>query len=390
MKGQEIINHITKEKMPDIEKVREQCINQPARAKVGARRLQLSTAAAVVAALLVFSTGLYAVGNAIYQRFDIGGSVEIVLLPDDDYGRQVFEEWRDGRFTVGNTIYYSRSRQLCADRHVDGVVSRFTVVPGEEQVLNVSTIAPKHTQAIREMLAGKIFTADGNEIDFDIVVPTTPEMIQVSSRLYNNQYFIYDRGMTLYTAEGYSIGLIYLHLSAVFNEQSITSGEPVQIVIRTEAELDYIFSYTYEDAAYIMGQDLRLPTTHVEIFQPPMINVSRIPICDTVYDLGIWVFYNVNEVHLRREWCLQAMTITVERPRDDNRDADTQYQIGGEIKEHDIAGVTVYEIITICSIWGMTEWSRFTWIYDGLVYTLHPSPALTHEKTMDVIRSMIE
>ena len=387
MKGSEIINHITRDKMPDIEQIRERCMNRSNHARGSGfrtRPMRFSTAAALVIAFFVFSTAAYAIGSAIYQRFDrfdTGGRMDIVLLPDDDYGRQVLAEWRE-TFTVGTTLYYSRASYV--NEHRDGVTSRFASVPGTEQVLGVGVIEARHVQAVREMLAGKIFTAEGNEIDFELIVPTTEEMRLISSR-YNNRYYIYDRGNTLYTADGYAIGAIHLH-------SSYPRIEPVRVTIITEAELDYFHLYTYDEAAYFLGSDFRVPVAHVEMFQPLIINIHRsVDLRGHVSEFrGISLLFNIHEIHPRREWCSQPMSIIIERIRDEySNAAHTQYGLGGEIVEHDMAGVTVHEIITLC-VFGIFQQVKFSWIYDGLVYTLRPSPALTHEQTMDVIRSMIE
>ena len=345
MKGSEIINHITRDKMPDIGQIRERCMNQSNHARGSGFRtkpMRLSTAAALVLAFLVFSTAAYAVGNAIYQRINTGGTWDIVIFPDDSYGRQAYHERRGD--SIAHPIYNGLSRPLHL-RHINLEMAQF----------------------INENLEGQIFNADGTAIDFELAVPMSN---------LTGQHHLDNRGNVLYTVDGYAIGTIYI----VTTMQDDFYG----IWIRTKAEVEQSRDNTadYEEAMVVFDRPFRLPTAHMELFQSPIFSVNDIP----PYFLEVVVLYNVRELRSIFDTCPDSIRIFIEREKNEyDRPARVIYRLG-ETTTHDIAGTIVYEINVRDHV------ARFIWTHDGLVYTLQepPTQGLAHEQIMDIIRSMLE
>ena len=352
MKGSEIINHIARDKMPDIENVREICLSQPGSVSI-ARRIRLRTAVVFVAALVAFATVAYAVMDRLYQRVETGGIMDIVIFPDTPEGRQAYEEHT-------------------ADR---SIISGWLIYCGFTDNTHYNTVDAETVQFINDELDGQLFAANGDIIDFELLVPASgPSSFR--------QYQVDDRGQGLYTADGYRIGSILF--------MTCTNDEPYGVKIETKVfvEAEIGFNTTFEDAVAAFGKPFRLPTAHIDMFQPPRFNLT---------DLfrGRWhtpewfvgVNFTVAELNHIRDWCFYSMRIIIERAKDEDdpysRHA-TVYFIGGEAIAHDIAGITVYEL-------NLPErMLHFTWMHDGFVYNLYPSYKFTHDQTMDVIRSMIE
>jgi len=354
MKGNEIISRITQDKMPDIRQVRERCLSQPLRKK-STKRLRLSTAAAIVAAFLVFATAAYAVAD--YRRVETGGAWDIVILPDDDYGRQIYHERNEGR-RYGYSVY-DALRDNMYIRRINAERARF----------------------INEGLAGRIFTADGTAIDFVLAVP-------MPGLLNFGRHHLDDRGNVLYTAGGHQIGTIILF--------STRDGELYSVDIRTKEEEEAIwgFNSTYDEVMKAFEGAVRLPTAYAEMFQPPVFNLDswQVHLHDDerrVVEGGTatraTIRFNIAELSSIFDWCHDGMSIVIERARGEyERPSWTMYYLGGEAIPHDIAGVTVYEL-------NLPETAtHFVWTYSGLAYRFSPSRLFTHAQTMDVIRSMIE
>jgi len=345
MKGREIINNITQEKMPNIQQVREQILYQPIQAKRGFARLRLSTAAAIVAALIVFASAAYAVAG--YQRVTTGGAWDIVILPNDEYGRQIYNHRNQSRIT-GRTVYWALGGNMYIGR------------------INAET-----AQFINESLEGQIFTASGTAIDFELAV-------SMPGALSFGRHYLYDKGYTLYTADGYPVGSIILFRTE--------GGEPYKVYIRTKAHEEELwgFNSTYEEVQATLGEALRLPTAYIEIFQPPCFDLHNMrPYSqDAVWRAS--VRYSVSVISDIFDWCQDEMRITIESVWDNGGyPIWTIYYLGGEAIAHDIAGVTVYEL-------NLPDTAlHFMWVLDGLAYRLTPSPVFTPGQTMDVIYSMI-
>jgi len=346
MKGQEIINQLTQEKMPDIQQVRELCLNQPARAKKGIRHLRLSTAAAIVAAFLVFATAAYAVVD--YRRVETGGNMDIVILPDNQYGRQLYHERNENR-QIGRNIYWALSDNMYIGR-ITGAMAQF--INGE--------------------LTGQIFTAEGTPLDFELAVPR-PGLLSFGN------HHLDDRGYVLYNADGYEISSMVL-----FTDRD---GEPSFIHINTRAHEEAVHGHnsTYEEVTTAFGRPVRLPTVHMENFQPPEFNLNNWQPYSREPEWHVRILYTVSELTGIFDFCRNEMRIFIQSERGENdQPLWTLYYLGGEVISHDIAGVIVYEL-------NLPETTTyFVWTHDGLAYNFTPSPMFTNQQTMDVIRSMIE
>jgi len=350
MKGREIINRITREKMPDIEQVREACQTRPVQPRRGRKRLRLSVAAAFVAALVLFATAAYAIVDIVYQRVDTGSGWDIVILPDDEYGRQIYYE-RRAEWTYGHFIYFPLGHNMYI-RHISAGGAQF----------------------INERLEGLLFTADGTPIDFELAMPMQGAFNRLAGR-----HHIDDRGYVLYTSDGHPIGAISLHSSM--------DGDLLDVSIQTEEDIKASFGFnsSYEEARAAFGDALRLPTAHIERFFPPCFDLHEWwPHLHQTH-WALTVRYNIRELRGIGDWCQYEMRIFVETARGEyDGQRWTSYHLGGEAIAHDIAGVAVYELnLPDTAI-------HFIWVHDGLAYRLNPSPTFTRAQTMEVIRSMIE
>jgi len=348
MKGKEIINHITQEKMPDIQQIREKCLAEPSHTRRGFKRLRLSTAAAIVAAFLLFATAAYAIADRVYQRVETGGMWDIVLLPDDEYGRQVYLERNEGRMH-GYMAYWALGGNVYI-RRINAEAARF----------------------LNEQLAGQLFTADGATIDFEPFV-STPGIFNVGRHHLDN------RGYVLYTADGDQVGAIYL-LSNMDSELSY-----VRVSTRVEEESKWTYNSSYEEVIAALGSNLRLPTAHIDMFVAPSFDLSNNAHYLTEDRWRATAAYRTRELNSIMDWCRYAMIIFIENERVEyGGPRATRYYLGGELTIHDIAGITVYELDLPDTV------TQFYWTYNGLAYMLQPSRAFTPEQTLDVIRSMIE
>ena len=353
MQGKKIIHHITRGKMPDIQQVRENCLAQPAPAR-GFKRLRLSTAAAIVAAFLVFATAAYAVAGRVYQRVETGGNWDIVVFPDDEYGRLAYyEAWGDAtRWTTFRSLLYCGFSDDLRPWRVNADGARF----------------------INEDLVGRVFTACGAPIDFELAVR--------SPRLRDFRRYHFDsRGYALYTAGGLPIGEITIVSNA---DREFTGVE-----IQTKAQIVHMWGYnhTLEEVLEAFGRDIRLPVTYImDGFLPPRVRLHdrMLGSMSGGVEWEARITYSTRELRDIRDWCPQAMTIRVEVARDeDARRPWTMYYIG-EVITHDIAGVTVHELNLRDTV------QHFIWQHDGLVYTLFPSRVHSHAQVLEVIRSMVE
>jgi len=348
MKGREIINRITREKMPDIEQVREACQARPVQPRRGRKRLRLSVAAAFAAVLILFTAAAYAIAGMVYQRVETGTGWDIVILPNDEYGRQIYNEWSAGWIT-GRSIYWT----ICRNNHTD-------------------TFNAEAARFINEYLKGQVFTSDGTAIDFELAVPMT-------GIFSYRRHHIDDRRNTLYTADGHQIGCIMFFRTS--------DNEPHMVRIRTIAQVEaqYGFNSTYEEARAAFGEALRLPAAHTEMFVPPCFDLNDWQLHPYHSHLHLRVRYSTREPRGILDWCPDRMSITVETARDGyDGPHGTMYYLGGEATAHDIAGVAVYEINPWHSI------RYFVWVHDGLAYRLNPPLSFSREMAMDIIRSMVE
>ena len=350
MKGNEIIRHITQSKIPDVRQVRDECLNQPTHTR-GFRRLRLSTAVAIAAAFLIFATAAYAVADRVYQRVETGGNWDIVVFPDDAYGRMAYDEaWGDIRFI----------------HHHYPIYCSFT------ENLRVPPISAAGAQFINDELAGRIFTAGGALIDFDLAV-------RMPNFLDFRRYHLDSKGNALYTAGGHPVGTIYLVTD--------TQGERIRVDIQTAEQVIAAWGYnsTYDEIVEAFDTPIRLPSAHMDNFQAPAFrldNRMRYSVCGGV-EWEARITYNMRELRNIRDKCPHAMTIRIEAARDENdRRAWTMYYIG-EVIAHNIAGVAVHELNLVDTV------HHFIWQHEDLVYTLFPSSRHNHAQILEVIRSMV-
>jgi len=190
MKGKEIISYIHQGKMPDIEQVRVNCARQTEN-KSRIKRFRLSTAVAVLAVCLVFTTIAYAVVAFLSERVDLGGNFEILTVPHDYYERE-------GTMVL-NYLY-------------------LTGVSLDQQPL----FDAKAARLLNELLADKVLTADGTPYELIVPVPG----------LFSRGYRADDKGNTLYNAEGEEIASILFSATVNSDPQSIfvmtaVKGSPV-------------------------------------------------------------------------------------------------------------------------------------------------------------------
>jgi hypothetical protein len=334
MKGKEIIDYIHKGKMPDVERVRENCLRQEAKGGY-ARRLRLSTAAAAIVACLVFSTAAYAVGAAIYNRFDTGGLLEIVVVP---YDSPEYQEQLKNR-TMGYPLYIGRVSGV--DPIFWGQMKR----PICEEVVYV----------VKEMLEGQLFGANGEP--FDLVV-------------YNEGYYADARGHVLYNAYGCEIGTIYLWYRNDDNLQMFF--DRVEITTLADHEEQFGFNNTYDDAFAHLGRDFRLPTEHLDLFNPPVFSVWENSIGFSVRFLYHMYWISGEDLYF-----------IMSKARVEGTDPFPFY-ITGEITGFEVAGVPVFKINE------PQHAVNFNWVHDGLTYKFYPPSFFTETQILDVIRSMVE
>jgi len=341
MKGKEIINNIAQDKMPNIEAVRVLCQTQPAPAK---SRLRFKTVVAAVAVVVLLVTGVYAATEMVYRRVETGASFDIVILPDDEYGRQVYAEATEHNLT-GYPVYWVLTDNQYI-RRLDADAARF----------------------INEQVAGQIFMADGTPIDFEPVVSH-------SGIFTFGGYRFYDRGYELFTASGEPIGTIWLHVSRRGDLHS------VQIHSLAEEASWRAGNATYADVVAAFGREPRLPTAYVDLFQAPRFRLTNFYLPDGSA-WNVVISYAMQELDNVFDLCRDELRIFVEKVSEDTW--HTRYYLGGEVIEHVIGEVIVYELRLPEMV------THFVWEYDGFSYSFWPSPLFTPQQTIEVIRSMIE
>ena len=342
MKGQDLVNRLARDGMIDIEQVRENCHRQYVQQKPFVKKLRWSTAA-VVAACFVFATVVYA-ATVLTERFDTGGSMSLTPVA---YDSTEFQEQQASTF-FGRSIY-ANSRadflppfiRFVSYDHFEGFDS------GTAQLIN-------------EALAGKIFTADG--APFVLMVP-----------MPNQDLYRAERGSVLYNANGYEIGMIttVTTYDGEFTAFDCDGLLWVEILTVTDLINQFEFSATYEEAIMFLGRNFRLPTAHVDAFNPPKFQVEG-----SIETIG-----RVNIRYVRGDELFGDLFLSVENIRDESLEPAHLYFVG-EITRFEIAGVTIHRIIPHNAFW---------WIHDDLVYSLSLSAGtFTDRQIEEIIRSMIE
>jgi len=300
------------------------------------RKLRWSVAA-VVAACLVFATVVYA-ATVIIERFDTGGSMALTPVTYDSIE---YQEQRASMFFA---------RPVYANNRAEFLPPFVLAVSHDYFEGFDSDIA----QMINEALAGKIFTADGMPFVLMVAMPN------------QDLYYADDRGNVLYDADGYEIGMISTLVTFDGEFTAFDCDGFLWVEILTvgdlRGQLDY--SATYEDALDFLGRNFRLPTVHIEGFEPPKFRLDGL---------------RVNIRYVGGEAFFEGLFLFVENIRDDSVEPSHLYTTS-EIIELEIAGVTIHKI---------AQQNAFWWRHDDLVYSLSPSVNLTDRQIEEIIMSMI-
>ena len=342
MTGKEIIDGLIREEIPTAEEIRSHAFVHGEIKKY--RPLRLVKAAIALVALLVFSTAVYAVGTHIYrQRLDVGGQWEYVVVPFDS------PEYQAQRANVIflAPLYFSPNHHN---------IQRIRITPDQ-----AAWFDREQVQQIRDMLAGKIFTADGAPFDLMVRAPLS------------TQYMPY-QGNVLYDAYGNEISEIYLFLSISPDEQrEITdlhiltfNGDTCDTWDGTVGGIGAI-QRSLDEAANLLGRGLNRPTIHMENFEEPTFEFGVTAVGDWCYEInqfvvlqkGVWATFQGRERH-------GDLTIIMEPIRTENVTPREIMLADGEITVFDeVAGVTVYEVSA------RHRSSHFVWTHDGVVYIFY-------------------
>jgi hypothetical protein len=216
-------------------------------------------------------------------------------------------------------------------------------------------------QIINELLAGRIFTSDGEPFVLMAAIPN------------QNLYRADDRGFVLYDENSHEIGTITIATS--------WEGEFVWAHIRTRTEFEEFYGYTatYQEAVTHLGQNFRLPTICNEEFDAPVFRLEHWT--GSVNESG---FRSIN-VRFMSEDRFGDLFMVVETVRNADEPFSALYT-AAEITEIEIAGITVTQVAYDGSF------GRFNWIYDNLVYTLFSPHGefFTADELLEIIRSMVE
>lgn len=339
MKGKEIISYIHRDKMPDIEQVRENCHRQYV-SRNRKKRLRLSTAVAAMVVCLLLSGIAYAVVDYVSERLDIGGSYEFVIVPDDFYEREG---------TISLQYLYISGQ------------------PAEQQ----PQFDAKTAKILNELLSNKFFTVDG--ATFELIVPV--------SGLFSKKYRADDKGNVLYNSDGYEIGSILF--------ESAIGSDPHSIHIWTKEEVEKQLGYnsTHEEAVSLLGKDFRLPIIYTEGLEPPVFQLTDIEEAFIINNENQELLpYEVKRVQV---WFggTPGMSFTIERIRSENNVTTPWHIPGGVIEEFEISGTKIYKISANFGD------GFYLWVHDGLIYMFHRvdlPDAFTEEQCEEIIASMIE
>ncbi|MCL2500990.1 MAG: hypothetical protein FWE90_11765 [Defluviitaleaceae bacterium] len=353
MKGNEIMNHITRDKMPDMEQVREICHTQTAQTawqRPSVRRLRWYTAAIITAVSLAFASTAYAVGVMIYERsrLDTGGTWEYVFVPEDD--PEYIQRRDDAHY--GRLIYNSPNavipwRFLYDDRYFYD--------------------EPENAAAINGMLSGKVFLADGSPFPYDLLVHGTftlpavnPEWADYGPFIFEG-YHIDSRGHLLYNAAGEEIG----YIRAWSQHSKILR---LEILTVEEYEEKEGYKNTFEEAVAFLGREPRLPAVNTEKLNPP------------IFDIKSWVsvMYVCNDTNLMN----RSVRIHIENARGSG-EIPWERSFPGAAAEYTIVNTTVFKIT------GHNYATHFIWLHDGLVYRMYPPTDASDDWIRDVIGSLV-
>jgi len=301
--------------------------------------IRWKTAAMAMAVCVILTFAVYGVYYGLVpktpvDKADVGANWIFIPAPDD----WTFDDFSEN--AGGSVLLYSK-----------GWVFDAKYYTGEAR-----------TQSLRETLAGKIFTADGDPLEYFAKVP--------DSELYRADPDI----TAVFDAAGNEIEHIYF-------SYSIETGD-YHLDIFTTTEMQEMkelnaarYKYTYEEAIEFLGEKLRLPTVYTENLDAPKFSLDYYIRNGDIYN--VCVDYDGNP----------GIYFWVEKTLAERAKPEEWYVFGATLEECEIAGTRVYK---------MTDKYRssYTWAYDGLVYFLRQDFLVPNQFTdlqlEQIIRSMVE
>ena len=346
MTGKDIVNHITQAEMPDRKQVYDTCAKQ-LQTRSHPRRVRWSVAAAVVTVCFLFACTSYAVGLFNLRSLDTGGSVEFIIREPSEH----IPRWRGWQgFNV--PIYFNRLNPITINER-----RNWTTNPTCNPMVNEYA-----AQLINEALEGLLFTYDGLPFE-GLMVYMSPEYTD-----RDRTFAACDRGQPLFNKHGQEIGLI----QCKFEHNTDLPAQPMQVLIRTVAGVErfHRLNFTLEYVTEVLGRDFRLPTAHIDGYDPPRFILATDALHDVVNDDG-----TVRRVQIAEpEWVgvrfsghsyFTSMYINVEPVRGAYDELWVIFLRDGTIMEFATIGSTTVHKVTAPN--GATQ---FWWTHDGLVYAL--------------------
>jgi len=333
MTEREIIHYIFQDEMPDIDQVRENCINSvsaDSRNTHSRCRARTPLIAAIIAACALLSGIAYAGARMQWvpaERADSGGSWVMVSTIGDFHDN------------VGTEELYMIYSSLA-----------------DEQPVFDSDIAERLT----ELMAGMFFTEEGEPIDLLVHG--------------GEGYTADDRGWGLFDALGNRIDEVYYEA----NDNGIVGINSISFNTNAIEDLD-VFPDSYDDAAGFLGNDFKIPSIYTDRFGPPQFKIQD----EAQYGYGS----NRKAVYVNMSG-KPGIYFFVEQMRPQGEAAGEWAALGAEIFTSEIAGTAVYKITD------KTGCQRYTWDHGGLTYMLFnytgEPEAFSDAQCEEIIRSMIE
>jgi len=333
MNGKEFLNKLAREKMPNIDQVRDQIhAHEEMQVALAAsvprrsffKRLQWRTAVLITAASLIFAGAVTAVGVVMHDRVehvDVGSPTKIVLLPYDCPEAREYAGNNIRRFAF---IYISSN----SDRNRN----------------SLGLIANSHNvRLLNEELAAQLYLADGSPFPY-------PFMVSIGNGFYRG----HARGHVLFDASG----------NEIYEMNVMWQGDELyQLSIQTAPQDDRFVQEnrdaSFADAVAVLGVAFTLPDVDAEQFQPP-----------TFHTIGADGFGFVQVRFSERNSIDDApssrdIAINIQPQRADGEEPSARIMLGAaEILE--IAGTTVYRIVDDRRI------RLYIWAHNGLAFELIP------------------
>ena len=345
MKYRDLISQVVREDMPDLEQVRENCHRLAIPQKPIVRKLRWSVAAAM-AACFALVTVVYA-ASVIIQRFDTGGTTQFISV---DYDSPQLQAQMEGMIPIRQI--YVNSRADISPRFMQFNPQEFEGFEG---------FGHEEAMLINEILAGQIFTADGEPFVLMTAIPN------------QNAYQADSRGNILFDTDGHEIGTV--RIGTTWDGEIVWS----EVVTLAEFEESFRFAALFQDGVELLGQHFQLPTVHMERFDPPVFRLYNWTDSITGQDVRrITVRYMEGDIFAN------DLIITIETVSDESTEPLGTWYTTAEITENEIAGITITKM-------AFSNYTfSFYWIFEGLVYSLNPPSAVFTERQLEeIIRSML-